>query len=147
MPGWGAGMLSSLLLMSCITMTRPVPAYIPPPPASTITVLGAGEGRACMPPPWRDVTGPEWRSYAPPLLLSPQWLAVSTTSLFGITSRGGWRAVSVERAIAAAVRDQGGDALVNATVDTTIKFYLVFIRVCTHVKGTVVRNIDAVMLK
>lgn len=79
------------------------------PPPSTDTPLGPVEAEAC-----------DWGLFIfPPFLGSAQ--------------------ASLERAVALAVRDKGGDGLINATVDYKMTSYFFFYTRCTHVKGTAVR--------
>jgi hypothetical protein len=46
---------------------------------------------------------------------------------------------SLEKAVEDAVFSEGGDALVNATVDYRSEFYFFFSKRCTRVSGTVVK--------
>lgn len=92
-----------------------------------------------MSPPWVDATGPEWRTYVPPvLLLQPQPSVYRFRRPLGIIV-----GITVERAIEVAVAAKGGDALINATIDIESGPF----SVCTYVKGTIVRKIDKDMPK
>lgn len=80
------------------------------PPPSADTPLGPGEGQAC-----------DWGIFLfPPFIGSAQ--------------------ASLERAVASALREKGGDGLINATVDYDWSWYFFYSERCTRVKGTVVRT-------
>jgi hypothetical protein len=80
------------------------------PPPSADIPLGPGEAQAC-----------EWGIFVfPPFAGSAQ--------------------ASLERAVALALREKGGDGLINATVDYEWSWYFFYNESCTRVKGTVVRT-------